>query len=132
MTRLREEEHADLRHVRPGRDVHEVLLGIHVEWIVARELVQGGVDLREVPRIGNVERVQDDLRFRRHGSDVARHRGRESVRVRRMQEFEPVDDEVLLLAKRHRGTPALPPRQSLARGVHGDSEHSDGDCAHDF
>ena len=110
VARLGQQEQADLRDVRAGRDVDEVVLVVGVERIGAREVVQAAVDLLEVPRI-----VAGSDR-RRGAPSVSGETRRMSSRTvsasavnsRRVQQLEAIDEQVLVLAERDRRAPVLP------------------------
>jgi hypothetical protein len=50
-----EEEKADLRDVRAGGDVDQVILAFRVELAVASKLVECRVDFFEIPRIAKID-----------------------------------------------------------------------------
>lgn len=126
VSRLGQQEVADLNHVGARRDVDEVVLAVRVKRVSPREVVELGEDLVEVPRVAHRHRVLDDFGLRRHRSDVLDHLLREGVGTPIVDQLEPIDDEVLVLAERHRGAPALPAFRALAR-VEGGAEQSDDD-----
>ena len=70
VARLGEQEQADLRDVRARRDVDEVVLALGVERIAAREVVERGVDLLEVPGVVEVDGVPHDVGLGRDRGDV--------------------------------------------------------------
>ncbi len=72
---LGQQEQADLRDVRAGRDVDQIVFAIRIERIAAREVVQRAVDQPEVPGVAEVQHVRTHLRFRRLRPDVVRHDG---------------------------------------------------------
>ena len=74
VARLGQQEQADLRDVRAGRDVDEVVLASGVERVRAGEVVERAVDLLEVPRVGRFVDDQPHLGLRRTRDDVVAHR----------------------------------------------------------
>ena len=62
--RLREQEEADLRHVRSRGDVDEVVLGLRIESVGAGEAMQGLEHFLEVPRIRHFDEMGPHLGLR--------------------------------------------------------------------
>ena len=109
VARLGEEEEADLGDVGARRDVDEVVLFLGVEGGGAREVVERAVDLLEVPGVGDVDRVDPDLRLGRDVADVLHDRLHRWPMGRLADQLEAADQEVVVLEERDRGAPPLPP-----------------------
>ena len=128
MARLGQQEQADLRDVRPGGDVHQVILGFRIERIRSREVVQVCIHRLEIPWVGRGVDMQAHLRLRRHVPDVVAHGGGEARMRLGEQELEARHDEVLVLAQRHARAPLLPsPGTSGAAIQHAAEEAKDDD-----
>ena len=108
MPRLGVEKQADLLDVGAGGDVDEVVLVIGPEAHRPGEAMERREHLLEVPRIGDADLVERESRLWGDGADVADHaRGQIPLR-RKVDQFEPIDDEILMLAQRHRRPPPRP------------------------
>ena len=105
VARLGQQEQADLRDVRAGRDVDQVVLAIRIERVAAREVVQRAVDLAEVPRVAELDACGAHDRLRRQRPDVVGHGRRERLLRAAVQQLEAADDEVVVPAQVHRRPP---------------------------
>ncbi len=103
-----EQEEADLQDVGARADVDEVVLGIRVEGIAFGEVVEAGVDLLEVPGIGQIEDVPAHVGLGRCLLDVLGHEFRQALEGRAVDQLEAVHDEIRLLAGSHRRPPPVP------------------------
>ena len=56
-----EKEETDLRDMRSGGDVDEVILALGVEFVFAGELVERAVNILEIPRIFEIDEGLADL-----------------------------------------------------------------------
>ena len=126
MPRFGEEKQADLLDVRAGGDVDEVVLVIGPKLERSGEAMERRKHLLEVPGIGDADFMACDDRLRGNRADVPGHDGGEVALRRQVDEFEPIDDEVLVLAQADRRPP---PRPTLLRlpGVEPEAEDSDDD-----
>ncbi len=81
--------------------MHQVVLELGVEGVGADEIVQGAIDLLEVPGVAQFHLLQADLGMRRHRGDVgANPLGQAEVAgVVAVDQFEAVDQQVRLLAQ---------------------------------
>ena len=111
---LGEQEEADLGHVGASGDVDQVLLFLGAKGVVAREVVQGGEHLLEVPGVGEGHLVQHHLGLGGHRAHVPGHLPGQPGELLLVKQLEALNQEVLLLAHRHRGTPLLPPLWACA------------------
>lgn len=131
VARLGKEKPADLRDMGPGGDMHQVVLALGVKGVDADEIVQGAIDLLEVPGVAQFHLLQADLGMRRHRGDVgANPLGQAEVAgVVAVDQFEAVDQQVRLLAQADARPPLLPARRALAETVEGGADEADGDRA---
>ena len=106
--RLGQEEQADLRDVRPGRDVDEVVLGLGVERVGAGEVVQRAIHLLEVPRVRRVIGARAAPRSRATRGGCRRGRSRPAREPLRMEQLEAVDKQVFVLTRGNGRTPRVP------------------------
>ena len=111
---LGEQEQADLGHVRAGGDVHAVVLGLGVEGVGGGEVVQLPEDRLEVPGPLHRDLVQADLGLRGHPGHVRGGLPGQPGELALVQQLQPVDDPVLVLAQRDRRPPTLPPTRPVA------------------
>ena len=111
---LGEEEEANLRHMRAGGDVNQVLLLLRIEGIRPGKIVERAIHRFEVPRLVEFHPAEDDLGFGRHTADVVLNRVGQRLKFPRIQEIEPGDKQVLMLAETDRGTPQIPALRLLA------------------
>ena len=126
MPRFRQQEKADLRDVCPCGDMNQVILGVRIEGIVAREAGKALVNLFEVPWILKGDLVKTNLGLRRNGMDVClNHPGQRRVALG-VDQLEALDDEVRLTADSDGGTPQLPAVGVFAE-VQGRSEQANDD-----
>jgi len=125
MARFGEQEEADLRDVRAGSDVDEILLALDLKGIAATEVRQRAVDLFEIPRISELDDVPTHLRLRRDAADVAGHRFGQRRALPVVEELQPGDQQVVVLAERDGGTPALPALRTDAAVELGSEETED-------
>src|SRR5262249_22623604 len=105
----------------------EVVLLLGRERIAPRKIVERPVDLLEVPRIVELEEHGRDVRLRRGAVDVLGDRLGEGLELALVEEHEPMEDEIFVLAEGHGRPPLLPARGALA-SVEARAEHPDGDC----
>ncbi|MCY1227524.1 hypothetical protein D9M72_397940 [compost metagenome] len=124
--RFRQQEHADLRHVRARGDVRPVLLALGLEGVGARPVVQARVDLAEVPRVFEVEGHEVDRGLGRHGGDVGLHQLGQRRVLARVQQLDARHHHVVVLRERDRGAPLVPAARALA-GIELGAEESDDD-----
>ena len=108
MTRLGQEEEADLGDVRPGRDVDEVVLFLRIERVGARKVMERRVDAFEIPRVLELDHVPDDAGLRRCVSDIGRDDSGDVGARTAVEQLETRDDQILMLSERHRWSPAIP------------------------
>ena len=106
MTRFGQQEQADLCDVRAGGDVNEILFRLGVERVGPGEIVQRRVDLLEVPGVFHRDQVGAHLGLGRDRGDVGGHQLGQLFFLRPVEQFEAVDQQVLVLADRD----ARPPR----------------------
>ena len=96
----------------------EIVLALGVEGVAAREVVQGAVDLLEVPRVARIARDAGCTSVSGETEAMSARTCFGQVHVRpRVQQLEAVDDQVLVLADRDVGRhfsqrPAVPPPAS--------------------
>jgi hypothetical protein len=97
--------------------VDQVVLALGIEGIGSRKIVQSAEDLVEVPRVANFELMRPHLRFRGNVSNV-RADGLDEIGILRlMQKLEPIDQKLLVLAKRNRRLPTIPSLCAFSDGV---------------
>src|SRR5262249_35003639 len=120
VARLGQQKEANLRDVRSRRDVDEVILGVGIKRVRPGEIVQAGVHLLEVPRIDSRIDDQPHFGFRRDVANVVADGFRQTGEGARVQQFEAVDEQILVLTDRNAGTPAFPapsPGSPVDRGA---------------
>ena len=102
----------------------EVVLVVGPERERSGEAMERREHLLEVPGVGDVDLMARHDRLWRDRTDVPDHDGSEFTLRRQMEEFESVDDEILMLAKTDRRPP---PRPTVLRlpGVEAEAEDSD-------
>ena len=106
---LVEQKKRDLRDVRAGSDVNQIILIPPVKRIGARPVMQGTVNVRQIPSVPpKMDLVPPHLSLRRYLADVRRHAFRQILKCSLMQQFQPVDQKILMLEKRNRRPPFLP------------------------
>jgi hypothetical protein len=105
--------------------VDQVILGLGIEGITPREIVQGGVHLLEIPGIAQLDLVAADLGLRRNARDVEPDTLGQAATARVVQQFQAIDDEFLLLAQGHRRPPFIPARRTLAGVIELGTEKAD-------
>jgi len=123
--RFRQQKETDLRHVRAGGDVDEVILSLGVEGIVARKAEERFVNLLEVPWIAEFDWVQNDLGFRRNRVDVAAHLLGHGCFSFAVQQLETIHDHIRLLTDGDRGAPVLPAVGMFANIERGSKQAND-------
>ena len=134
VARFDEQEPANLRDVSAGGDMYEVVLALGVERIVARPVVERGVDLLEIPRIAQLARHRAHLGAWRQLADVARYplcqRGAATV----VEQLQPVDVQVGLRTQTDGRPPAVETISALAHVELGaeKAEHHAGFGCHVF
>ena len=106
MSRLRQQEQADLLNVTPCRDMNQILILIRIEWIRASELVQSGKHFFKIPWILKRDRMQSHDCFGTHAVDIAGDQLSHIPIARFMQEFKATDQQIVVLTSRHRRSPA--------------------------
>ncbi len=107
-------------------DVDQVVLGVGVECVAPGEVVQHAVDLLEIPGIAQRDLDAAHLGFRRDGGDVVPQALEQATAARVVQQFQPVDDQVFLLAQSDGRAPALPALVALAGIVQHGADKADG------
>ncbi len=112
--RLGEQEPADLRDMRAGGDVDEIVLLLGIEGIGAGEIPQLRINLAEIPGVAHADQMPPDLGCRRNLLYVGDDLRRQPLRMHIVDEFQPVDEQPLLLAQRHCRPPSLPTVVSAA------------------
>jgi len=108
--------------------VNEVVFRIRVEPTSTGEVVQVSVDVLEVPRIRGRIDYEPDLGFRRDVADVIANDFSERSEMRRVQQLEPIDEQIFVLTGSNARTPALPPFGTLptvdCRPKQADDDHA--------
>ena len=132
VARLGEQEEADLDHVRARRQVDEVVLGLGVEGVARHHVVERGVDLLEVPRVGQRDAVEPYLGLGRDHLDVLCDQLREGLVRRLVNQLVAVEEQVGLLRQRDAGPPAVPARGLVrAAAVERGADEAEGDGGHE-
>ena len=108
-----------------GCHVDEIVLLVRSERIRPREVVQGAVDLLEIPRVIQGERVETHLGFGRDRAEICDHLVGEPAELRLGQEFESSDEQVFLAAERDAWAPLGPAVRTAT--VEGAAEDADRD-----
>ena len=104
-----EQEEADLRNVRPGRDVNEVaIILIFGELPGTAEVVETRVHLLEIPRVGEMNRLSDHLGIRRADEDVLPDPSVKALKLRLVKQIIAVEMKLFLHRQRHGGAPHVP------------------------
>ena len=99
--RLGEQKQADLRNVRAGGDVDEVIFLVRVEAIPAGEVEQRGEDRFKIPRVLKIDPVRRHRRLRRDRLRVRRDLAVKGFKLRLEQNLKPRDEQILVLAERN-------------------------------
>ncbi|MNC26555.1 hypothetical protein D3C75_746920 [compost metagenome] len=100
MPALGQQEPADLRDVRTGGDVDVVVLLLRLERIAGEEVMQGGVDPFEFPRICQVGVVALHADARRSLYQIlADHARQLAVAALIQQQLDAVRQEILMHAQ---------------------------------
>jgi len=121
-----EEVEADLGDVGSGGDVDQVVLGVDVEGVGAREMEKGFIDVFEVPGIAKFDLVEADFGLGGDGGYVLLQIACEGRVAKSVEEFETMDEEIGLAAEGDGRAPGLPAVVRLA-GVEGGAEEADDD-----
>src|SRR5215472_3036057 len=108
MARFCQKKQANLCDVCAGRYVNQIVFGVSFEGIASCEFVELLVDLFEVPWIGEFDLMELCCGFRGGMVNVVANGFSETHVSNGMQEFETVDNEVRLAAKRNGRAPVLP------------------------
>lgn len=126
VARFRQQEQANLRDVRSGGDVNEIVFRLRVERISPGEVVQCSIDLLEVPRVFHRDEVGANLGLGRNRGDVGGNQAGQLLLLRPMEQLKPANEKVLVLADRD----ARPPRSPAIRphaGVQSRAEQPEDD-----
>ena len=115
-----------MRHMCARGNMKEVILTVCVETVEIGKIEQGLVDLFQIPRIVDVNLVQNHLGIRRDQRDIGFDLLCDSHVRRRANELEPVHLEIILAAQIHRGPPPGPALRPLPV-IQIDSEEPYGD-----
>ena len=114
MPRLREKEEADLLHMRAGGHVDVVLGLLLVETGLLRVVVELAVNFFEVPRVFELDDVENDLRLGRDALDVGLDPLREGRELLVEDKMQLVDRQALLLDEANVRSPRVPARRACA------------------
>ena len=87
--------------------------------------MQRAIDFLEVPRVFEIDELRRHFRLGRDLLDIARETLHQAQRVIVVDELEPVDDEILLLADGDGRPPALPAGIPFGRVERGADEADD-------
>ena len=109
-----QEEETDLLHVGAGRHVDVVLRPVLMEAGALGVVVELRVDLLEIPRVLQVDDVEDHTRLGRDGVDVAFDPLRERRVLRIEDEVQLVDRKIVLLDESDVGAPGVPAARTVA------------------
>src|SRR4029434_8014887 len=85
---FRQEEQADLRDVRSGRDVYQVILLVGIKWGCAREIGEFFVNLFEVPGVVELDDMKANFGFGGDCVNVLAHDVCQTRLSLRMNQFE--------------------------------------------
>jgi len=133
VTRLCQQEQADLRHVRAGGDMNEIVLRLRIERRRTNEIEELAVNLLKVPGIREVDQIGLNPCFGRHGPDVLRDELRQAAVRRTMQEHEAIDPQVLVHHEAHGRAPLVPAGRIQLAAVQRRPKKSDYDQRfHDY
>jgi hypothetical protein len=111
--------------VRSGGDVAQVILAGWIEGKLPGEVPQHAVGLLQIPRVGELDRLQLHLGLGRHLPHVLPHELGQSLEARRVQQHQAIDQQVLVLAQRHRRPPLLPPGCAALALIQGRAQETD-------
>ena len=114
VSRLREKEKADLLHMRASGHVDVVFGLLLVETGLLRVVVELAVDFFEVPRILELDDVEDDFRLGRDALDVGLDPLREGHELLVEDKMQLVDRQTLLLDEADGRSPRVPARRAGA------------------
>ncbi|MNH01427.1 hypothetical protein D3C79_606470 [compost metagenome] len=130
VARLGEQEPADLRDVGAGGDVDQVVLVLGIERVGAGKIVQGTIDLLEVPGIAQDHGLQAHLGVWRDALDVVTYAlGQAQIAgAGAVDQLQAIDRGLRLLAQADGRAPALPARGAFAVAIKGGAEKTDGDA----
>jgi hypothetical protein len=128
VARLDQEEQTDLDDVGAGREVDQVVLAVAIEAVAARELVERGEHLLEVPRVGDRQRPRHHLGRRRDLGQIVDHLAHHRPGGAEVPQLEAIDRQLGVLGQRHGRAPA-PPAVGLAAGVEGGADEAEDDAA---
>ena len=130
MPRLRQQEQTNLRDVGAARDVDQVVLALGIERIRARKIMQRAEDLIDVPRVPNFELMGPHFCLRGNVSNVIADNLDELGIFFLMEKLQAIDQKLLVLAKRNRGTPTIPSLCPFSDGIKVGTDQSDHDGRH--
>ena len=114
VVRFVEEEEANLADVRTGRDVDVGIFSLPAELVRPRPVVELAVDFFEVPRVGEIEALQEDPGLRRDAPDFPLDPLRQVERPDVVQKVELVEAERALHRERHVRAPRRAVRRAAA------------------
>jgi len=108
-----------------GCHVDEIVLLVRAERIRAREVVKSAVDLLEIPRVVQSQRVETDLGLGRDRAEIGDDLVGEAAELCLRQELESPDEQVFLAAERDAWSPLAPAVRTAT--VEGAAEDADRD-----
>ena len=87
-----------MRHVSPGSDMHQILFVFGIKAVAAGEVEKRRVDLFKIPRIVYLDSMRAYFGLRRKQGDIFDQLLRQAFIVRLVDELQPVDRKIGLLA----------------------------------
>ena len=117
VARLRQQEQADLRDVRAGRDVDEVILGLGVERRTSGRSRAGSRTPLRSPRDPSSRSHEAHLGLGRDMTDVVAHGLGQRGETLRVQQLEAIDQQVFVLAAGDARPPDVPAPRALPRSI---------------